>query len=519
MKKPSEPAYPLQPGLICGYFDQNQFRLGMILAVTDQSCQVAGLESDLINLPGNRLVLISDQVFPIQKPASTLAGFQSELDSCLAQIALAEIRSRLLTAQPELTLEDIIRTCSLASSDSSRFALFLALRAKPAWFRCKKGIYHAQSLEEEQAYDQAEEQKELHRRDTEACPLLARKGLPVLFTPALLHEAEQIGEYQEIPDRMDLTYLDCWTIDAEQSHDLDDAISLTAKEEGWELGIHITDVSFFFSRDSDLDLEAGRRTSSVYLPGQDVHMLPESISCRTASLLEGKLRPALSVVCMINPEWEISSYQVFPSQIRVTRNYSYEEFEAFLSQQVPAFNPEMRDAAIILQKIAEVNLHKRISQGAVVLEDSSLSPARQIVAECMVIYNSILADLVLDDDVPLFYRYLLEPASESGPQTQDPAYLPPSVLGTRPRPHTAMGLQVYAQFSSPLRRYSDLANQRQIKAFLNFDEITYTRDNLDKMIEHLAQIRRLIRQVTQQAESSQTCPKPIKPDNSGVPAG
>ncbi len=498
MKK-ANPSIP-RPGLLCGFFERGAFRIGLVTGLTETRCQITVSGDESLALPRERLVLVSAETYPQNDPAAVLAEFRAELETCRASLDLAAIRSQLLQRASELTLPELFTACSLPDSDACRFSLFLALRDRPAWFRCRKGNYSALSEVEEQAFLMEDEQQELRRQDALACPLLARKGLPVLFSPALLEEAQQIPDYEWTPDRMDLSRLNCWTIDAASSRDLDDALSLEEAETGWEFGIHITDVSWFLKQDSALDQEALRRSSSIYLPDRDVHMLPESLSCGKASLLEGSLRPALSVVCRISPEWEIVSWLVFPSQIRASRNYTYEEFEAWLAAAAPAFNPEMRDKARLLRRITERRLEERIRAGALVPPDAAMTPARRLVAECMVIYNSILTGFV-PDDTPLFFRSLQDPDSAGAGLPAGKAWLPPSRLGTESRPHAGMGLLAYARFSSPLRRYSDLVNQRQASAFMNGDKLPYEKESLDGMLDHLARARQQIRQVTQQAEA------------------
>ena len=500
IKQTDSPA-KVQPGRICGFFEQNVFHAALILEVNDNRCTVLSDQMESSVLQFTRLVLFSEIIYPLDKPEPVLEEFNRKIEVCRQNLSLPDLRLKLLQKGTDLTLQEVLEKADLPGSDACRFALFLELRAHPAWFRFRKGLCHALTQAEQQEYRLAEEQKALHERDLEVCPRLAKKGLPVLFSSALLAEAEQVAEFEETFNRMDLIPLDCWTIDAKQSRDLDDAISLSPKKEGWELGIHITDLTFFIALDSALDLEARRRASSAYLPEIDVHMFPESISCGKASLLEDTIRPALSIVCNISPDWEVSSWLAFPAQIRISRNYSYEEFEAFLSDDVPDFNPEMKGNAIILKQVTDRHLEKRVRDGAVLIEDSSLSPARKIVAECMVIYNSILADLTAENDVPLFYRF--PEAVEDLPKADaDRVFLPPAVMGTEPHPHSAMGLKVYAQLSSPLRRYSDLVNQRQTIAFLNGDQLPYTKEQLDNMLDHLTQTRSRIRQITLQAEKS-----------------
>ncbi len=491
----------LKSGQICGFFDRGAFRLGLITSVQDYSCRVQCLPDDLL-LPANRFVLLSEDVFPIENPAAVLADFQQQIDACRSRIDLSELRQNLLQKGTPVTLKEALQLSGFPASDTCRFALFLLLRENPAQFKYKHGLCRAMTETEELDYIKAEELKALHKRDLELCPLLARKSLPVLFSDALLTLADAIPDYEHVPGRLDLTELDCWTIDAASSRDLDDAISLSALDEGWELGIHISDVSSFIPVGNDLDKEALRRSTSAYLPNLDVHMLPECLSCGKASLLAGEVRPVLSVICKISPAWDIVSYLILPTAIKVSRNLSYDEVDGFLSEPNPPFNPAMQRVVSILKAITDKHLQQRIERGARVWDELEKSPSRRIVAELMVVYNRILADLVAEQKAPLFFRYPVSDAVITC-EGNDRMFIPPSTLGTEPRPHATMGLKVYAQMTSPLRRYSDLVNQRQAIAVICHDELPYSKDDLENMLNHLIQTRQLIRQLTQQAERSE----------------
>ncbi|MBM4399556.1 MAG: RNB domain-containing ribonuclease, partial [Candidatus Cloacimonetes bacterium] len=357
--------------------------------------------------------------------------------------------------------------------------------------------YLALTLAEEQEYYQSEEQKQLHKRDMETCPLLARKGIPVLFTDAILQEAEAVSEYTAAQERTDLSGLECWTIDSEKTQDLDDAISLQKKDKSWELGIHISDVSSFIAIGSNLDAEALRRSASVYLPSMDIHMLPPAVSCQKASLVQLQLRPALSVLCTVDNEGQLISSRIILSQIRVSKNLCYEEVETLLSTQATEESKPLQEKLITLQSIVNRHLQARIDKGAVTVENQEMTAARRMVAECMVIYNSILAAFTAQTAIPVFYRH---PAVYEDIKAEDNMLFIPAVLGTEPRPHLAMGLDVYAQFSSPLRRYSDLINQRQVIALLTDAEPPYAKARLDEMLEHLVTNQKRIRQITLMAE-------------------
>ena len=155
----------VQPGQLCGFFDRELFHLGIITDCTDKNCQIARLPDETICLPISRLVLLSDEVYSTENPGLTINSFKQQIESIQAELPLSEIRQKLLQTDHESSLADIIRICNLTNSDACRFALFLALRAQPAWFRFKKGFYRALSESEEQEYYQTEEQKELHQRD------------------------------------------------------------------------------------------------------------------------------------------------------------------------------------------------------------------------------------------------------------------------------------------------------------------------------------------------------------------
>lgn len=502
MNKPSPATEPLQPGQVCGFFDQNRFQLGLISSVLDNHCEVSTAAANLLRLYVERLVLCSEQVYPIDNPASVLTEFSAEMEHCKAGTDLSSIRSTMLSQSNDLSLPDLIALCNLDKTDACRFALYLLLRDHPALFRLKKGICHANSIAEEEEYHQQQEALARHREELAACPLLAKKGLPVLFSASLLKAAEQLPEYESDPTRTDLTGLDCWTIDAPTSHDMDDALSLIKTETGWELGIHITDVTHYIKPGSELDTEARIRTSSIYLPERDIHMLPESISCAKASLLQGSLRPAVSLLCQINSEGDIVSQKVLLSQIRIHRNFSYDECTEFLSGTPIHDYKTMSDRVLLLQTITDRHRALRQQQGALLIE-TELTPARRLVAECMVIYNAVLTEIMAAIRAPLFYRYLNEEMADADSNPERGNRVPPAVLGTLPKPHAAMGLKAYAQMSSPLRRYSDLVNQRQAIAVLNSTEPPYAETDLQAMLEHISQTRQRIRQVTQQAESRQ----------------
>jgi exoribonuclease-2 len=339
----------------------------------------------------------------------------------------------------------------------------------------------------------------LGQMDEQTDRFLAYSGLPVLFPVSVFNAAKEIRPFLPDSARLDLTELECWTIDAPETEDIDDAISLQPTETGWELGIHISDVAHFVQPGSVVDIEAVKRTSSIYLPDANVHMLPERLSCQLASLRAGETRPALSIIFQIDADYKITTHKIVLAQIKVNRRFSYEEFEFCLDPGSPG--SDLNNRISTLQRIANIHLQQRIDRGARIVEDGTQSPARRLIAELMVIYNSRMADFAKLHQLPFYYRYLEELIPEQNDRGfSDGLIFPPSVLGTRPIAHQAMGLDVYGQMTSPLRRYADLVNQRQVISCLNKSKLLYKNEDLEKLIPHLLQTRQTIRRVTYQSE-------------------
>ncbi len=487
--------------MVAGFFASNNFLIGMVTAVEANYCAILLHGVETMKLAQQRLVLVSKQIYPADTAEETLANFSDAMQQCALQLNPALIRTTLLEENADHTLTEIMSICRIHDQDVCRFALYLMLREHPEWFHQKQGSYHTNTDAQVQEYIQKELWQEQHNLDLQASPLLAKKGLPVLFTPELIRTAEAIKPYCHTSDRSDSTKLECWTIDAPVSQDLDDAISIHKAAQGWEIGIHIADVDWYVEAGSPLDTEARRRTSSAYLPDRDVHMLPPSLSCDKASLLSIGIRPALSVFISCDAAGNQLSHHICLTSICISRRFSYDEIETLLNQtSTPRQNdPTERIKALFM--ITENHLQQRIKAGAYIPQQNLLTPARRLVAECMVICNSLLAALAKERQAPLFFRYLDESALPERRENQAETSFPPSVMGTSPQPHQAMGLSCYAQASSPLRRYSDLVNQRQIKSLLQGTALPYTKSELDDMLEHLEQTRQRLRQVTLQAES------------------
>jgi ribonuclease R len=188
-------------------------------------------------------------------------------------------------------------------------------------------------------------------------------GLPDEFPEAVLEEAHEQADgfdESELDGRVDRTGETIVTIDPVDARDFDDAISLKRTDDGhWHLGVHIADVGHFVPAGSELDIEAQRRGTSVYLPGRVIPMLPETISNSLASLQQGKVRFTKSVLIEFTAEGTPIHTEFQNTAIKVSRRFAYEQvmpviedpekFRGRISAKVRQLLSGMHELAMILR--------------------------------------------------------------------------------------------------------------------------------------------------------------------------
>ena len=351
---------------------------------------------------------------------------------------------------------------------------------------------------------------------------LERAGIATRFPDEALAEASRIAleRLLEEPDRRDLTALDAITIDDEDTQDRDDALSLEASddaEETYRVGIHIADAGALVPAGGALDQEADRRMATLYTPDRKVHMLPSELSSRAGSLAPGERRAALSLLVTITSAGEVLHWEVVPSVVQSRAALAYGEADRMLED---ATSPWHRVLAP-LETIAHALRARRAKAGATDFEQPEMvikiddarrvsvtvgsrsAPARSMVAELMILCNSILGEYCRNNELPAAYRSQPAPDLSELPLTvpQGPASrylvmrrLQPATVGTIPGAHAGLGVPVYIQATSPLRRYPDLVLQRQIGHFLNAGQPLYSTDAIASVAQRAdVQLRELSR--------------------------
>jgi exoribonuclease-2 len=336
---------------------------------------------------------------------------------------------------------------------------------------------------------------------------LLRLKIPVEFPAEVQSRAEALVAFGPTGGtwrrRRDLTHLDLFTIDGQSTLDFDDALSLEAIPEGICLGIHIVDVAHFVQKGGPVDQEAQRRGSSIYMADRKIPMLPPCLAEGLCSLKAGETRPAISTLIDLTPELDILRYRIFPSLVQVKDQRTYFDVNLAADQE-----PKVMQLRSIARKFRE----SRLSTGAVHISVPEIniwigdsgevnlnrvnreSPGRMLVAEIMILANWLMARFLAEHRMPAVFRSQPDPRErlyrgEEGTLFQhwmQRRLLNRFVLGHAPDKHSGLGLNAYVTATSPIRKYFDLATQRQVRAALGLEE-PYSAEEIDLIIQTLEQ--------------------------------
>ena len=358
------------------------------------------------------------------------------------------------------------------------------------------------------------------------------------FPPEVLAEAHAydnaVIDPTEAAHRMDLRAIPIFTIDSAETKDIDDAISLQKLEDGgYELGVHIADVSHYVRPGSALDNEAFERATSIYYADKVIPMLPTQLSNGICSLNPDEDRLAFSCLMRLDSEGDIHGYHFVKTVIRSRVKGVYKEINALIEPEEGADLTELKDkyAAVLeqlplMEELYRKRLALRRKRGAMEIESDEaklvIDPesgrcvdivkrgrgtSECMIEEFMLLANQCAANAGRTNKVPFVYRVHEAPDAEKmeklsatllacglnakfknpiptqlelaalldetrGQPIQTPVHtgilrsMQKARYAPQPLGHYGLVLSDYAHFTSPIRRYPDLAIHRILSEML-----------------------------------------------------
>ncbi|MEL6129194.1 MAG: ribonuclease R family protein, partial [Cyanobacteria bacterium J06628_4] len=307
-------------------------------------------------------------------------------------------------------------------------------------------------------------------------------------------------------DRLDLTHLKVYTIDDESTREIDDGLSLETLSDGRpRIWVHIADPTRWLLPGDDIDLEARRRCTTVYLPTGMIPMFPEALATGPMSLRQGEVCCALSFGIVLSEAGAVEDYDIKASLIKPTYRLTYEDVDEMLELGLKA-EPELNAIADWAKRRREW----RKSQGAISINmpESSIkvideeitidvlenSQSRQTVAEMMILTGEVAARYGEAHALAIPFRSQPEPELPSDNEllqlpsgwVRDSAIrrcMPRSEMGINPARHATLGLDYYSQVTSPIRRYTDLLAHFQLKAHLRGESLPFSPEEMTELTQ------------------------------------
>ncbi|MBW4488734.1 MAG: ribonuclease R [Trichocoleus desertorum ATA4-8-CV12] len=336
-----------------------------------------------------------------------------------------------------------------------------------------------------------------------------RSQIPTQFSTKVLELAKQCLESPppdlDVEGRLDLTGLKVYTIDDESTREIDDGVSLEYLEDGRQkLWIHIADPTRWIVPGDDLDLEARRRSTTIYLPTGIIPMFPPELATGPMSLIQGKICYALSFGVILDESGAIADYQIQTSLIKPTYRLTYEDVDEMLELGILA-EPELQAIAIWAKRrqtwrhsqgAISINMPEcsiKVHNDEITIEVLEVSQSRQLVAEMMILAGEVAARYGQAHNLAIPFRNQTQP--ELPPEEellQLPAgpvrscairrCMPRSEMSITPARHASLGLDTYTQVTSPIRRYTDLLAHFQIKAHLRGTPLPFPAEEMKELL-------------------------------------
>lgn len=347
--------------------------------------------------------------------------------------------------------------------------------------------------------------------------VIAKNGLCDLDLSYSNQNEELTNEIEDYYE--DATGIPFITIDSESTREMDDAVHCVKTPHGYKVDVAITDVSYFIKSGSTIDDIALNRAVTTYMPSKSIPIVPRALSEFACSLAEGEIRRSLCCTIYLDNDGQIEDYEFKLAKVKSTLKANYEE----VTGAINGLNWPHGDAALkqinLLHDIGK-KLHLARSKHKSLIKygpdnrfnfDGRMKPieitsvekgdAHQIIEELMIATNTCAANLIEKSGLPGLFvcnsgvdknmisemlvkkngyigtfdaNDLLEINKyHAGLKQLSEAELmrlgntsSSSSIELQPKPHYGMGLTAYATITSPIRKYTDMHNQRLIKSLI-----------------------------------------------------
>jgi len=276
-----------------------------------------------------------------------------------------------------------------------------------------------------------------HKNDpgVDILSIVNKFGIEDTFSDEVMKELDDIPDIvseEEMIGRKDLRNEMIFTIDGDDTKDIDDAIAIKKLDNGnYELGVHIADVSYYVKEGSKLYESAMSRGTSVYLADRVIPMLPHKLSNGICSLNPGVDRLAMSCVMEINPKGDVVSYDIFESVIRSRKQMTYKNVNKILEENIiPEGYEEYVDSLRLMSELADILRENKVRRGYIDfgIEESKIivnetgeaidvvlrerGVGEKLIEDFMIAANETVATCIYFMELPFVYRVHGEPNEE-----------------------------------------------------------------------------------------------------------
>ena len=370
-----------------------------------------------------------------------------------------------------------------------------------------------------------------HKNDpgVDIITIALRHGIEVEFSEEVIKELENIPNVvseNEKVGRKDLTNEMIFTIDGDDTKDIDDAISIKKNNDNYILGVHIADVSHYVKMGSSLYNSAFKRGTSSYLADTVIPMIPHQLSNGICSLNPEVERLTISCVMTINKNGKVIDYDIFPSVIKSRKQMTYKNVNKILEEDIV---PEGYEAYVsdlkLMAELAKILRAEKVSRGyidfgldeAKIIQDENgkainvvkreRGVGENLIEDFMIAANETIATHISNMDLPFIYRVHDVPNSEKiedfknlikqmgyqihtdlnkiTPLTMQKVLnelrdkkefnilsdmllrsMKKAIYSPNNIGHFGLALTNYTHFTSPIRRFPDLTVHRLLRTYL-----------------------------------------------------